>query len=420
MDRPVVLIVGTGDTKSAEMRFLEEHTRAAGANALMMDVSVLGEAPFPVAVSKHAIAEAAGTTIGAIVALGDENAAMTAMAKGAAAIARRMHGEGAFHGMLALGGTMGTDLALDVAATLPLGTPKFVVSTIAFSHLIPPERLAPDLMMILWAGGLFGLNAVCRSVLAQAAGAVVGACRASAPPTCERPTVAVTSLGTSTLSYVKPLVPALEARGYEVAVFHATGMGGRAMEALAAQHRFVAVFDFALQEFANLLNGSPVNAGQDRLQGVGRAGVPQLVAPGALDMIDFPVWAGMPERYAGRSCHVHNRLIASVTMTPDERRTAVQAIAHRLAQAHGQTRFILPIQGINEFDRPGQPLHDPVGLAACVEEARRAFPSDMLIEVDAHINDVAFADAALAQFDAWVAKGVVQPGSTNRPAKPFR
>ena len=237
-----------------------------------MDVGVGTGGSLAAAVSNADVAAAAGTTLAAVAASGDENVAMTRMAEGAAAIARNLFSEGRIDGMLALGGTMGTDLALDVASVLPLGMPKFIVSTVAYSHLIPPERIPPDLMMILWAGGLYGLNELCRSSLAQAAGAVVGACRAALPPLAKRPLIGMTSLGKSCLRYMEDLLPALEARGYDVAVFHTTGMGGRAFEALAAEGRFAAVMDFSLQELANHIGGSIVSAGADRLEGAGKRG----------------------------------------------------------------------------------------------------------------------------------------------------
>ncbi len=155
--------------------------------------------------------------------------------------------------MLALGGTMGTDLSFDVASSLLLGVPKVVLSTVAFSHLIPPDRITPDLMMVLWAGGLYGLNSLCKSALAQAAGAAVGAMKAAQPPRFDRPLIGMTSLGKSCLSYMVHLKPALELRGFEVVVFHTTGMGGRAFEALAEQGQFAAVLDLSLQELANHL-----------------------------------------------------------------------------------------------------------------------------------------------------------------------
>lgn len=197
---PRTLIVGTAGTKADELRYLRECIERVGGSARTMDVGVLGRLPFAPDVSNAEVAAAAGTDPGALAALGDENAAMARMAAGAAAIAVREHAAGRLDGVLALGGTMGTDLALEVRAALPLGVPKVVVSTVSFSHLLPPQRLAPDLTMIGWPGGLYGLNATCRAALGQAAGAVVGACLAVEPPRAGRPTIAISSLGTSCLS----------------------------------------------------------------------------------------------------------------------------------------------------------------------------------------------------------------------------
>ena len=176
-------------------------------------------------------------------------------------------------------------------------------------------------MTVLWAGGLYGLNAICRSALAQAAGAIVGGPRRRDRRRA-RPLVGMTSLGNSCLSYMKRLLPALEQRGYEVAVFHTTGMGGRAFEALAAEGRFCAVMDFSLQELANHHAGSVVTAGPTRLEAAGARGVPQIVAPGAIDMIDFPAWRPDEMAAQARGFHAHNRLIASIAATGDERRAS--------------------------------------------------------------------------------------------------
>ncbi len=169
---PNILVIGTGDTKSDELLFMADVIGQAGGQPVMVDVSVLGDPPYRPDYSRHDVAAAADTTIEAIIDSGDENTAMALMAKGASTLVANLHEVGQVDGIIALGGSMGTDLALDVAAVLPLGVPKFVVSTIAYSHLLPPERIAPDLMMILWAGGLYGLNEICRSVLSQACGAV--------------------------------------------------------------------------------------------------------------------------------------------------------------------------------------------------------------------------------------------------------
>jgi uncharacterized protein (UPF0261 family) len=405
---PCVLLIGTADTKADELLFLRRCIEAQGARASVMDVGVLGTAPFVPDVTGAEVAAAAGSSLDALARIGDENAAMATMAAGAARIARRLHDERRIDGVLALGGTMGTDLALDVTGALPLGVPKMIVTTIAYSHLIPPERLSPDLMMILWTGGLYGLNDVCRSSLAQAAGAIVGACRAAAPPAGSRPRVAISSLGKSCTSYMVRLVPALEERGYEPVVFHCTGMGGRAMEALIAEGRFAAVFDFTLQEVVNQLHGSVVSAGPDRLLAAARRGVPQLVAPGASDMIDLQAWQPRSGPYAERAYHAHNRLIGSVSTTADERRALARAVCDRLAQSTGPVALLLPRRGLHAWDREGGPLHDPQAHAALLDGFRRAVrPPVELHDLDLHINDDAFVDHALGVFDRWVEAGHV-------------
>ncbi|MFV0475123.1 MAG: Tm-1-like ATP-binding domain-containing protein [Pikeienuella sp.] len=401
-----ILIIGTYDTKAEELSFLAGRIRDSGGAAMTMDVSVLGDPPFPVDLSKHDVAEAAGSSIAAAIAAGGENEAMQIMATGAARLTRRLHDQGAIAGMIALGGSMGTDLALDCAAALPIGVPKYVVSTISFSPLIPPERLTPDIQMILWAGGLYGLNPVCRASLAQAAGAVTGAARAVERSGAGRPLIGMTSLGSSCLSYMKRLKPALEARGYDLAVFHATGMGGMAFEKLAAEGAFAAVMDFALPELGNFLSGSAVNAGADRLRAAGRTGAPQIVAPGCLDLVDFPAWQTPPARFQGRPFHDHNRLLTSTALNAGERRETAREVARRLAEATGPTHLILPAGGVEEWDRPGGDAHEPEALAAFLDEMRGAIrPPVEMTEIKGHINDEEFAETALAIFDRWREEG---------------
>ena len=409
-----VLIIGTADTKADELQFLKRCVERSGAGAAVMDVGVLGKPSFDPEYASRRVAEAAGTTLGAIAALGDENQAMQKMAEGAVNLTLALYRAGEVHGILVLGGTMGTDLALDVTAAMPLGMPKLVVSTVAYSHLIPAERLAPDLMMILWAGGLYGLNSVCRSILSQAAGAVVGACQAVLSPQTNRPRVAISSLGKSCLSYMVQLNAEVEKRGFEPVVFHSTGMGGRAMESLIDQGMFVAVFDFALQELANLRAGSVVNAGPHRLEAAGRRGIPQLLAPGASDMVDVQAWAPLPARYRGRAYHAHNRLLGSTVSSTDERRELARFIAAKVNRARGPTAFLLPCRGIHAWDRPGGALHDSAAQAAFMDEFRRALkPPVQLVDLDTHINDPRFVAEALAIFDRWMAEGLIPD-----PARP--
>ncbi|OYX43140.1 MAG: hypothetical protein B7Z02_09775 [Rhodobacterales bacterium 32-67-9] len=404
-----ILIVGTYDTKSDELRYLQERIETLGGAVLSMDVSVLGDPPEPVDFSKATVAEAGGSSIAAAIEAGDENVAMQIMAKGASALAARLLSERRFDGVLVIGGSMGTDLALDLCNALPLGVPKYVVSTVSFSPMIPPGRLAPDIQMILWAGGLYGLNPICKAALSQAAGAVLGAAQAVEKPTGARPMIGMTSFGKTVLRYMVRLKPALEERGFDVAVFHATGMGGRAFEALAVEGAFAAVMDFAPQEVGNHLFGSAITAGADRMTNAGRRGVPQIVSMGCYDLVDLVGWQALPEHFRDRPAHAHNRLLTSVVLTVAERERLAEEICEKLSQAQGPTVFLMPKHGGNEWDRDGAPLSNPEGLARFCAAIRANCPDNVsLIELDAHINDEAFSDEALAVFDRWVSAGVVR------------
>lgn len=408
MTEKTILVVGTYDTKDAELGFLAGVIRDQGGQAVTMDVSVLGDPSAPCDLSKHDVAREGGSTIEAAIASGDENAAMQMMAHGASLLVARLHTEGRFDGMIVLGGTMGTDLALDVCTALPLGVPKYIVSTVSFSPLIPAERLAADTQMILWAGGLYGLNSVCKASLSQAAGAVLGAARAAQKPDPDKPLIGMMSLGTSALKYVIPLKPALEARGYEVAVFHATGMGGRAFESLAAQGAFACVFDFCTQELGNHIHGSNISAGADRLTNAGASGTPQIVAPGCYDLVDIVGWQPVPEKWVNHPSHAHNRLLTSIVLNNEERRAVARAHAVQLADAKGPTAMILPSLGLGEWDREGADLHNQEGLDAFLNELDQALPAHVQrYPVEGHINDAIFADTALAIFDKWRKEGLV-------------
>lgn len=415
MPDKTILVIGTYDTKNDELAYITAVVRDQGGAVLSMDVSVLGEPSEPTNHSKHEVAREAGSSIEAAVASGDENQAMQIMATGAARLAARLYVEKRFHGVIVLGGTMGTDLALDVCAALPLGVPKYVVSTVAFSPLIPAERLAADIQMILWAGGLFGLNAVCKASLSQAAGAVLGAARAVLAPDGKRPLIGMTSLGTSALTYMVVLKPALEERGFDVAIFHATGMGGRAFENLAAQGAFACVFDFCTQELGNYIHGSFVSAGPDRLTGAGLAATPQIVAPGCYDLVDVVGWHTLPDKWANHPRHEHNRLLTAVVLNEEERRTVAQAHCKQLASARAPVTLLLPLQGLGEWDRVGADLHDQQGLDGFMAALEEQMPENVDVQrIDTHINDSRFADAALQVFDEWCENGVVTASAPPR------
>ena len=409
MSKKTILVIGTYDTKDAELNFMAQVIREQGGDVLTMDVSVLGEPAKPTDFSKHQVAKEGGSSIEKAIATGNENDAMQIMAKGAALLTERLFVEQRFEGMVVLGGTMGTDLALDVCSVLPLGVPKYIVSTVSFSPLIPAERLAADTQMMLWAGGLYGLNSVCKASLSQAAGAVLGAARAALVPEKTKPLIGMTSLGKSALKYMVELKPALEGRGFEVAVFHATGMGGRAFESLAAQGAFACVFDFCTQELGNHINGSNISAGSDRLTNAGLNGTPQLVAPGCYDLVDIVGWKPLPKKWDNHPKHAHNRLLTSIVLKTEERQNVAHAHCEQMAKAKGPVALLLPRDGLGEWDRKGNDLHNQEGLNTFLSELETNCPPNVeKHRIEGHINDAIFSETALAIFDSWCADGRIK------------
>lgn len=223
--------------------------------------------------------------------------------------------------------------------------------------------------------------------------------------------VGMTSLGSSCLKYMKKLKPELEERGFEVAIFHATGMGGMAYESVARDGGFACVMDFALPELGNLLAGSVINGGDDRMMNAGRAGIPQIVAPGCLDLIDFAGWQEIPEQYRDRPFHAHNRLIKCSALNAEERRETAREIAKRLKASETPAHVILTNGGIEEWDREGQEAHDPAAFGEFCDEMRQQMTDPIqFTELDCHINDQAFVDAVLQIFDRWIADGTIKTG----------
>ena len=410
MQKSTILLVGTFDTKPTELKFMMQHLVVSGCDVLAMDVSVLGNTDVAHHITKHQVAEASNTTIDKIIAYNDENTAMIQMSKGACVLTQQYYQNGRIQGVIILGGSMGTDLALDVVNVLPLGVPKMIVSTVSFSHMIQPDRLPADVMMVLWSGGLYGMGDVCRRILAQSCGAIAGATQSvQQVQATQKPRVGIVSLGKSCLQYMVYLVPELEKRGYDVSVFHATGMGGQAFENLVSQGYFCAVFDFCLQEISNYLSGkTPIHAGKNRMTSASIHNIPQLLAPGATDIVDLVAWQTNPVDFKDRAYHQHNRLISSVNMTADERKNVANDIVQKLQNAHKNTVFIIPKHGIEQWDKKGAPMYDPDGLDGFLNMLQSRMPAHVQMEVlSCHINDKQFADCALKIFDKWGQMGIV-------------
>ncbi|TDC46890.1 UPF0261 family protein, partial [Actinomadura sp. KC345] len=307
--------------------------------------------------------------------------------------------------VLAVGGSGGSSIAARAVRDLPIGLPKLIVSTMAAGDVAPYVG-AKDVTMMYSVADIAGVNRVTRRVLGNAAAAAAGMAKAyaearAAPSVDERPVVAASMFGVTT-----PAVDAarerLEELGYEVLVFHATGAGGRAMEGLVESGLLAGVLDLTTTELADDLVGGVLSAGPERLTAAGRHGVPQVVAPGALDMVNFGPRETVPERFAGRNLYVHNPTVTLMRTTPEEMAELGRRVAAKLADATGPTVLFVPLGGVSALDAPGMQFHDPAADEACFAELEGAVETE---RVDVNINDPVFGRAMADRLHQMISGG---------------
>lgn len=395
MTPKTILLIGTLDTKSHEYAYVRDLIEQRGHRVLLMNAGVFAESSSPLVPDVEAaqVAEAGGGDLESLRTRGDRNEALQVMTRGCMALAQELFDEGRFDGLLGLGGSGGTALATAVMRELPIGVPKVMVSTVASGN-VGPYVGTSDITMLHSIVDIAGLNRISRRVLGNAAGAVCGMVEQVLPEAADRPLVAATMFGVTT-PCVTRVRERLEAAGYEVLVFHATGSGGRTMETLVASGLIAGVADVTTTEWADEVVGGIVGAGPHRLEAAGQRGVPQVVSCGALDMVNFGGSETVPAHFQNRHFHVHNANVTLMRTTPDECAEIGRIIAEKLNAATGPTMLLLPLHGVSAMDKEGAPFHDPDADAALFEALRRHVqtPPVELMELDLHINDAAFADA---------------------------
>ncbi len=388
-----VYLLVTLDTKGTEAEFVRSRLAAHGVSVVLVDTGCLGEPRAAADVPRDRVFAAADTSLEALQARRDRGEAIAAASLGAARLAAAWHVEGKLSGVLGLGGSAGTAIATAAMRALPLGIPKLMVSTLASGqvrHYVGDK----DILMLNAVVDLAGLNRVSRTVLDAAARAMAGMVRLpSAPRQAERPLVAATMFGVTT-PCVEHARRILEANGYEVLVFHATGNGGQAMESLIEEGLIAGVLDITTTELADELVGGVLSAGPQRLTAAGRKGVPQLISVGALDMVNFHAPETIPERFHGRRFYRHNPHVTLMRTTVEENVALGTEIGRKAAQAKGPTAILLPLQGVSAIDRQGQPFDDPAARQALFDAIRAHAGSLEVAALDLHINDPAFAEAA--------------------------
>jgi uncharacterized protein (UPF0261 family) len=401
-----VYLFATLDTKGREAQFLRERLQAAGTTVTLVDTGSLAPPVCAADVSREELFAAAGADLAALKSAGDRGAAVAAAAAGAAALVRLHHAQGKVSGVLAIGGSAGSTIGSAAMRALPIGVPKLLVSTLASGqvrHYVGDK----DVMMQNAVVDIAGLNRVSRAVLDQAARAMAGMVvfPAAPAPKEDRPLVAATMFGVTT-PCVEAARQTLEAAGYEVLVFHATGSGGQAMESLVADGLIAGVLDITTTELADELVGGALSAGPDRLAAAGRAGVPQVVSVGATDMVNFHARPTVPAKFADRKFHQHNASVTLMRTTVEENGAIGREIGRKVAAARGPVAVYLPKRGVSAIDRAGQSFDDPAARAALFEGVRERAGATEIHELDCHINDPEFAAAAAGRLIEMMREGL--------------
>lgn len=397
-----IAVLGTLDTKGDEHGFVAEQIRARGHKTLLIDVGTASAPTLKPDITREEVAKLAGIDLAAVLAKNDRGEAVAAMSKAAPVVLSKLQSEGKIDGVISLGGGGGTAIATAGMRALPLGFPKLMVSTLASGNTAQYVGVK-DIVMMPSIVDVAGLNRISRVILSRAAGAICGMVEnvdgafspvvgTESPGYIDKPIIVASMFGNTT-ECVQRAKKICEDAGYEVLVFAATGSGGRTMESLIESGLVAGVLDITTTEWADELVGGVLNAGPTRLDAAAKTGVPQIVAPGCLDMVNFGLPETVPAKFSGRTFYHHNPQVTLMRTTPDECAQLGKIIAEKVNASGAPVTVLLPLKAISVISAPGQPFHSPDADAALFGAIKANLRSDIpLIEMDCAINEPKFAE----------------------------
>ncbi|MCR9238450.1 MAG: Tm-1-like ATP-binding domain-containing protein [Alphaproteobacteria bacterium] len=399
-----IAILATLDTKGDECAYLRDEITRLGAKPFLIDISVVGDADLTADISAADVADAGGTSLTSLRVAPSREVASEVMVRGAIAKMLGLIGSGDVDGVISLGGTQGTSNCTQVMQALPYGFPKLMLSTMASGDTSGYVGIK-DITMMFSVSDILGLNPFFRTILSNAAGAIVGMADATRPIsfTPGKPVIGMTNLGVLTQGTIHAM-KRLSDQGFETMVFHAVGSGGRAMEQLMRDGIIQAVFDFALGDLMDEIGGGIRAADKDRLTVAGALGLSQVVVPGGTDhlgiLVDEP--NSVPDKYADRKVTFHNPVILVPRTSGDEMEQLAKTIGDRLRNATGPTRVLVPTKGLSSYSVPGGPLEDNEADARLIA-ALHKHVSHEVTEIDAGAEDTVFVDQAVDALLALIA-----------------
>lgn len=404
---PTAVVIGTLDTKGREYAFVKERLHGEGIDVVVIDVGVLGTtSDITPDVTAEEVCEAGGARLEDLrfnrEGTDTRAVAIETMTRGAACLLQRLADEGRCDGVLGLGGSGGSSLISGAMRTLPLGVPKILVSTMA-SGDVSAYVGSSDLCIMHSVTDIAGLNRISKPILANAAGALAGMLKSQehsvlAPP--EKPAVGVTMLGVTTPGVLR-VIERLEAAGFEAIVFHAVGSGGRALESLVEQGVITGVVDYTVKELTDETFGGIFRAGPNRLRTAGRKGFPQVVVPGAVEVLNFGALATVPQEFrdGSRPLLQHNAEVTAVRINSEELIHVAGLLAERLNQATGPACVVVPAKGFDSYAMEGGPFEDPTADECFIVELEsRLRPYIEVFTAATHVNDPIFADLVADAF----------------------
>lgn len=392
-----IAIAGTFDTKGTEFLYVKGLVEELGLKPYMIHTGVFAPS-FDVDVTNAEIAAAAGYDIEAIVAKKDRALATEALSKGMQALIPTLYEQGKFDGIISFGGSGGTSMVTPAMRALPIGVPKVMVSTMASGNVSQYVGTS-DIIMMPSIVDVAGLNKISKTIFRNAVLAIAGMVGLSEklkPDTEDsKPLVAATMFGVTT-PCVNQAKAILEENGYEVLVFHATGTGGKTMEALIDAGFFTGVLDLTTTEWCDEVVGGVLSAGPNRCEAAIRNKVPQVVSVGACDMVNFGPMDTVPAQFAGRNLYKHNPTVTLMRTTKEENEEMGRRMAEKWNAAETDMELLLPLKGVSMIDAEGQPFNGPEERAALYETLENSIdnPHVKITKLDFNINDKEFAEAA--------------------------
>lgn len=395
MKNKTIVLVGALDTKGIEFSFVRDLIQARGLATVVVDFGILGDPPFKADVSADEVARAGGGSLDELRASQDKTRAMRLMSEGLEKVVLKLHQEGRLDGVLGMAGSGGTAIATAAMRALPVGVPKLMVSTVASAD-VSPYVGTTDITMMPSVVDVAGLNVISRRIYANAAGAIAGMVEQETPAVVEeRPLISASMFGNTTqaVDHAREL---LEAQGYEVLVFHATGAGGRTMEGLIEAGFIAGNLDLTTTELADEVCGGVLSAGPDRLLAAARKGIPTVLVPGCVDMANFWGIDTVPEKYRSRNLYEWNPNVTLMRTNAAENKLIGGMIARAANQSVGPVAVLAPLKGVSQLDSPGGAFWEPEANQACFEAIKSNLnPAIPYIEMDNNINDPEFSARAV-------------------------